>query len=81
MNSIIERMRANIKPLCGASSPLVRIQLNENTFYDFAFINSCISELENMEGRAELGQSPSCLEQLAYEVLKDSAFISRGKQK
>jgi len=81
MNSIIERMRANIKPLCGASSPLVRIQLNENTFCDPAFINKCIAELEGMEVRSELGQPPSCLEQLAYEVLRDSAFISRGEQK
>ena len=81
MNSIIERMRENIKPQCGASSPLVYIQLNEGTFYDPAFIDKCIAELEGVGVRAELGQPPSCLEQLAYEVLKDSAFISRGEQK
>jgi len=81
MTSIIERMRANIKPRCGASSPLVYMHLNEGTFYDPAFIDKCIAELEGMEERAELGQPPSCLEQLAYDLLKDSAFISRDESK
>jgi hypothetical protein len=81
MSSIIERMRANIKPRCGALSPLVYIHLNEGTFYDPAFIGKCIAELEGMEARSELGQPPSCLEQLAYDLLKDSAFISMGAQK
>jgi len=81
MSSILERMRANIKPRCGASSPLVCIRLNEGTFYDPAFIDKCIAELEGMEERAELGQPPSCLEQLAYDLLKDSAYISKGEKK
>ena len=81
MSSIIERMRANIKPRCGASSPLVYIRLNEGTFYAPAFIDKCISELGGMEARAELGQPPSCLEQLEYDMLKDKAYISKGEKK
>jgi hypothetical protein len=45
--------------------------------FNHEFINECIDELEKMPARAALGESPTKLEQLAYQLLCDSAYIER----
>jgi hypothetical protein len=40
------------------------------------FVNACINELSRLRIQAILGDEPTPLQKLAYEVLKDSAYIS-----
>jgi hypothetical protein len=43
------------------------------------FIEKCIAELERMPVRSALGEPPTALEQLAYTLLCDSAYIKTGE--
>jgi hypothetical protein len=39
------------------------------------FVAQCIDELDQMVVRSQLGQEPSNLEKLAYQLLLDAAYI------
>jgi hypothetical protein len=39
------------------------------------FVQKCIDELEKMPNRVALGDMPTNLEKLAYQLLLDSAYI------
>lgn len=73
--SITDRMRHYLKPK--GSAPIVQLHLAEYGMFDHNFINECIDELEKMPARAALGEPPTKLEQLAYQLLCDSAYIER----
>lgn len=70
--SITERMRNNLQPR--GTLQVVGLHLNER-FFDVAFINACIDELDRMTARAAVSDVPSNLEKLAYTLLMDSAYI------
>lgn len=70
--SITDRMRHHLAPKGTAN--VSRLQM-DNPFVNHDFVLKCIDELERMPLRAELGQPPTALEQLAYMLLCDSAYI------
>jgi hypothetical protein len=43
--------------------------------FDSDFVSKCIDDLEKITLLAHLGDHPSNLEKLAYQVLLDSAYI------
>jgi hypothetical protein len=73
--TITERMRHYMKPK--GSAPIVQLHLAEHGMFNHDFISACIDELEKMTVRAALGEPPTKLEQLAYQLLCDSAYIER----
>lgn len=76
--TLIEKLRNNLQPR--GSLQVVGLHLNDR-FFDAAFINECIADLEAMEMRAELGDRVTSLEKLAYTLLMDSAYIETSRQK
>ena len=75
MSDIIQQLRAQLQPL--GTAPLVQLRLDNQGIYDYDFISKCIDELEKMRVRTALGDTPSNLERLAYDVLLSSAYIDR----
>lgn len=74
MSDIIQRLRNNLQPK--GSAPLVILKpLGVGIEMHSDFVAKCIDELEMMAVRAELGDKPSNLEKLAYQLLLDSAYI------
>lgn len=73
--SITERMRHYLKP--SGTAPIVQLHLDGCGMFNHDFITACIDELEKMPSRAALGEPPTKLEQLAYQLLCDSAYIER----
>jgi hypothetical protein len=73
--SIIERLRNNLRPLGTSPVVLLRPMHSVGIEMHVEFVQKCIDELEMMPIRAELGQPPSNLEKLAYQLLLDSAYI------
>lgn len=73
--SIVERIRNNLQPQ--GTSPTVRLHFGggEAMYMHYSFISECIAEVERIPIRAALGDRPSNLEKLAYELLKSSAYI------
>lgn len=72
--SITDTMRARLRPKGTAPIVILRpagigIEMHAD------FVAKCIDELEKMPIRAALGEPPTNLEKLAYELLKDSAYI------
>ena len=74
--SITERMRNAFQPL--GTAPLSYLPIG-NQFFHVEFINKCIDELERMPAKAFLGEQPSNLEKLAYELLCAAAYIETGR--
>lgn len=70
---IIQRMRDNLQPR--GTAPVVQLHLAGYGMFHKEFVDKCIDELERMHIRVALGDMPSNLEKLAYELLKDSAYI------
>lgn len=68
---ITRQMRENLEP----KGALDVCYVHMNTHYNKEFIWKCIDELEKMPMRMALGDKPSCLEQLAYELLMESAYL------
>ena len=73
--TITERMRHYLKPK--GTAPIVQLHLAECGIFNHDFITACIDELDQIPVRAALGQPPTKLEQLAYQLLCDSAYIER----
>ena len=73
--NIIERLRNELRPKGTAPVVLLKPMHSVGIEMHVDFVQKCIDELEHMPLRAELGQPPTNLEKLAYELLKDSAYI------
>lgn len=73
--NIIERLRNELRPKGTAPVVLLKPMHSVGIEMHVDFVQKCIDELEQMPLRAELGQPPTNLEKLAYELLKDSAYI------
>jgi hypothetical protein len=73
-HNIIERMRNELQPK--GTAPLVILRpLGIGIEMHADFVTKCIDELERMPMRAALGDMPTNLEKLAYQLLLDSAYI------
>ena len=71
--NVIGRMRDHLQPK--GTAPIVQLQLAGHGMFNSDFITKCINELERMDIRAVMGEGPTNLEKLAYQLLKDSAYI------
>jgi hypothetical protein len=71
--TLIERLRNNLQPR--GTAPLVKLQLKGAAMFNKEFVDKCLDELERMPMRAAVGNGPTDLEKLAYQVLLDSAYI------
>jgi hypothetical protein len=72
---IIRRLRANLQPKGTAPIVLLRPMDSVGIEMHVDFVTKCIDELEQIIVRAHLGDQPSNLEKLAYQLLLDSAYI------
>jgi hypothetical protein len=72
---IIQRLRDNLQPKGTGPVVLLNVLGPGGMEMHVDFVRACIDELEKMPHRAELGQKPSNLEKLAYQLLLDSAYI------
>jgi hypothetical protein len=70
---IIERLRNNLQPR--GTAPVVQLRIAGCGIFDSNFVSKCIDDLENITLRAHVGDPPSNLEKLAYQLLLDSAYI------
>lgn len=73
MMDIIQCMRDNLQPK--GSAPIVILRTYGGIEMAPEFVNKCIDELERMPTRVLMGDEPSNLEKLAYQLLLDSANI------
>jgi hypothetical protein len=74
MTDIIQRLRNNLQPK--GTAPIVILRtLGVGIEMHPDFVNKCIDELERMPLRAALGETPTNLEKLAYQLLLDAAYI------
>lgn len=71
--NIIERLRANLKPT--GTAPVVQLQTANYGMFNSDFVSKCIDEIERMNIRIACGDKPTALEQLAIQLLLDSAYI------
>ena len=74
-SDIIRRMRANLQPKGTAPIVLLRPLHSPGIEMHVDFVQKCIDELERIPGRVALGDMPTNLEKLAYQLLLDSAYI------
>lgn len=72
---IIQRLRANLQPMGTAPIVLLRPLGSAGIEMHVDFVQKCIDELEQIPNRVALGDMPSNLERLAYQLLLDSAYI------
>lgn len=72
---IIQRLRANLQPKGTAPIVLLRPMHSVGIEMHVDFVQKCIDELEKMPNRVALGDMPTNLEKLAYQLLLDSAYI------
>jgi len=73
--TLIERLRANLKPKGTADIVCLRPIDSCGIWMHADFVSKCIDELERIELLAIVGEAPSNLEKLAYQLLLDSAYI------
>ena len=74
-NEIIQRLRANLQPKGTAPIVLLRPLHSSGIEMHVDFVQKCINELERIPNRVALGDMPTNLEKLAYQLLLDSAYI------
>ena len=74
-SDIIRRMRANLQPKGTAPIVLLRPLHSSGIEMHVDFVQKCIDELERIPSRVALGDMPTNLEKLAYQLLLDSAYI------
>ena len=72
---IIQRLRANLQPKGTAPVVLLRPLHSVGIEMHVDFVQKCIDELERMPNRVAMGDMPTNLEKLAYQLLLDSAYI------
>jgi hypothetical protein len=73
--NIIKRLRQQLQPK-GTAPIVILSPLGIGIEMHTDFVAKCIDELERMPIKVALGDQPSNLEKLAYQLLLDSAFIS-----
>ena len=74
MKDLIQRLRNNLQPR--GTAPIVILRtLGVGIEMHPDFVNKCIDELERMPMRVALGETPTNLEKLAYQLLLDAAYI------
>lgn len=73
---IIQTLRERLQPKGAAPVVLLRPIHSVGIEMHVSFVNKCIDELERMPNRVALGDTPSNLEKLAYQLLMDSAYIT-----
>lgn len=72
--TLIERLRNELQPK--GTAPIVGLHTNRSGIWMHKeFVDKCIDELEQIELLALLGEQPSNLEKLAFQLLLDSAYI------
>jgi hypothetical protein len=71
--TLIERLRNALQPR--GTAPVVSLRLNGVAMFNKEFVDLCLDELEKMPMRAAVGDGPTNLEKLAYQLLLDSAYI------
>ena len=71
--TLIERLRNNLQPR--GTAPVVQLHLAGYGMFNKEFVDLCLDELEKMPMRAAVGDGPTNLEKLAYQLLLDSAYI------
>lgn len=72
---IIHRMRKTLQPMGTAPIVLLRPIHSVGIEMHVDFVQKCIDELEQIPIRAALGDMPTNLEKLAFQLLLDSAYI------
>ena len=72
---IIQRLRANLQPKGTAPIVLLRPMHSVGIEMHVDFVTKCIDELERIRLLTMVGEEPSNLEKLAYQLLLDSAYI------
>lgn len=72
---IIQRLRAKLQPRGTAPIVLLRPLSSAGIEMHVDFVQKCIDELEQIIMMAPMGDQPSNLEKLAYQLLLDSAYI------
>lgn len=70
----VEKLRNNLQPR--GTSKVVQLHLGNHGVFDGEFIAKCLDELERMPIRNAVGDLPTNLEKLAYQLLRDSAYIT-----
>jgi hypothetical protein len=75
MEDVIQILRNRLQPMGTAPVVLLRPIHSVGIAMHVDFVQKCIDELERMPMRVELGQPPTNLESLAYQLLLDSAHI------
>lgn len=81
MTDIIKRLRNNLQPKGTAPIVLLRPMNSCGIEMHADFVSKCIDELERMPMRAAMGDMPSNLEKLAYQLLLDSAYIDLKQER
>jgi hypothetical protein len=71
--NIINRLRDTLQPR--GTAPVVQLRLAGHGMFNSDFVSKCIDDLEKLPLRSHLGEHPSNLEKLAYQLLMDSAYI------
>jgi hypothetical protein len=71
--TLIERLRNALQPK--GTAPVVQLRLSGYGMFNSDFVTKCLDELERMPMRAAVGDGPTNLEKLAYQLLMDSAYI------
>jgi hypothetical protein len=72
--TLVERLRNALQPQ--GTAPIVGLNTRRaGIWMNKEFVDKCLDELERMPMRAAVGNGPTHLEQLAYQLLLDSAYI------
>lgn len=79
--TVVEKLRARLVPQGIAPIVILRPANRVGIEMHADFVTKCIDELERMPLRAAMGEPPTNLEKLAYELLCDSAYIDRRPAK
>lgn len=72
---IIRLLRDKLQPKGGAPVVMLRPMSSVGIVMHVDFVQKCIDELEQMPNRIAVGDIPTNLEKLAYQLLMDSAHI------
>ena len=73
--TLIEKLRNNLRPMGTAPIVLLKPIHPSGIEMHADFVSKCIDELERMPMRTAMGDAPTNLEKLAYQLLLDSAYL------
>ena len=76
LKHFFQAMRRSLKPQ--GSKPVVRLRLKDASYFDADFVQKAIDEYEKKLTVFASGlDNMTALETIAFEVLKDSSYLSR----